>query len=112
MTINNRVNKYNGLAILNNHIVDYPTPINLNYMWNFGSLAGICLVIQIITGIFLAMHYTPHIDYAFVNIEHIIRDVNNNWLIHYLHANVVSMFFINKQNKYFYIIFKILKYKR
>jgi len=94
MTINNRVSKYNGLAILNNHIVDYPTPINLNYMWNFGSLAGICLVIQIITGIFLAMHYTPHIDYAFISIEHIMRDVNNGWLIRYLHANGASMFFI------------------
>jgi ubiquinol-cytochrome c reductase cytochrome b subunit len=94
MSIQNRISKYNGLAILNNHIIDYPTPINLNYMWNFGSLAGICLVIQIITGIFLAMHYTPHIDYAFVSIEHIMRDVNNGWLIRYLHANGASMFFI------------------
>jgi len=94
MSIQNRISKYNGLAILNNHIVDYPTPLNLNYMWNFGSLAGICLVIQILTGIFLAMHYTPHIDYAFVSIEHIMRDVNNGWLIRYLHANGASMFFI------------------
>ena len=54
----------NLVSILNNHIVDYPTPVNLSYMWSFGSLAGMCLVIQIITGIFLAMHYTPHVDYA------------------------------------------------
>jgi ubiquinol-cytochrome c reductase cytochrome b subunit len=63
-------------------------------MWSFGSTAGLCLVIQIITGIFLAMHYTPHIDYAFSSVEHIMRDVNNGWLIRYLHANGASMFFI------------------
>jgi ubiquinol-cytochrome c reductase cytochrome b subunit len=60
----------------------------------FGSTAGICLVIQILTGIFLAMHYTPHIDLAFNSVEHIMRDVNNGWLIRYLHANGASMFFI------------------
>jgi len=63
-------------------------------MWSFGSAAGLCLVIQIITGIFLAMHYTPHIDLAFNSVEHIMRDVNNGWLIRYLHANGASMFFI------------------
>lgn len=94
MNLKNKITKNNIIAILNNHVVDYPTPINLNYMWNFGSLAGICLVIQIITGIFLAMHYTPHIDYAFVSIEHIMRDVNYGWLIRYMHANGASMFFI------------------
>jgi len=82
------------LAFINSHIVDYPTPINLNYFWSFGSVAGICLVIQIITGIFLAMHYTPHVDLAFYSVEHIMRDVNNGWLIRYLHANGASMFFI------------------
>mgnify|MGYP001035818064 CR=1 FL=1 len=87
-------NNNNLLSILNNHIIDYPTPLNLSYLWNFGSLAGICLVIQILTGIFLAMHYTPHIDYAFISIEHIMRDVNNGWLIRYIHANGASMFFI------------------
>jgi len=92
--IQNRIIKNNLFSILNNHIIDYPTPINLNYLWNFGSLAGICLVIQLITGIFLAMHYTPHIDYAFISIEHIMRDVNNGWLIRYIHANGASMFFI------------------
>jgi ubiquinol-cytochrome c reductase cytochrome b subunit len=89
-----RLTKNNLISILNNHIIDYPTPINLNYFWNFGSLAGICLVIQILTGIFLAMHYTPHVDYAFISIEHIMRDVNNGWLIRYIHANGASMFFI------------------
>jgi len=82
------------LAFINSHIVDYPTPINLNYFWSFGSVAGICLVIQIVTGIFLAMHYTPHVDLAFYSVEHIMRDVNNGWLIRYLHANGASMFFI------------------
>jgi len=82
------------LAFVDSHIVDYPTPVNLNYAWSFGSTAGICLVIQIITGIFLAMHYTPHVDLAFYSVEHIMRDVNNGWLIRYLHANGASMFFI------------------
>jgi ubiquinol-cytochrome c reductase cytochrome b subunit len=63
-------------------------------MWSFGSLAGFCLVIQILTGIFLAMHYTPHIDYAFDSVEHIMRDVPGGWLIRYIHANGASMFFI------------------
>ena len=92
--LNTRWNKNDLLSFIDSHIVDYPTPINLNYMWSFGSTAGICLVIQIITGIFLAMHYTPHIVYAFSSVEHIMRDVNNGWLIRYLHANGASMFFI------------------
>jgi ubiquinol-cytochrome c reductase cytochrome b subunit len=82
------------INILNDHLVDYPTPININYMWNLGSMAGIFLIIQIITGIFLAMHYTPQIDLAFLSVEHIMRDVNNGWLIRYLHANGASMFFL------------------
>lgn len=82
------------LNILNAHIVDYPTPSNLSYLWSFGSLAGICLVIQIITGIFLAMHYTPHVDLAFLSVEHIMRDVEGGWLLRYMHANGASMFFI------------------
>lgn len=89
-----RWNKDSILAFVDSHIIDYPTPINLNYMWSFGSTAGLCLVIQIITGIFLAMHYSPHIDLAFSSVEHIMRDVNNGWLIRYLHANGASMFFI------------------
>jgi quinol-cytochrome oxidoreductase complex cytochrome b subunit len=90
----NRWNKHSLLAFIDSHIINYPTPINLNYLWSFGSTAGICLAIQILTGIFLAMHYSSHVDYAFSSVEHIMRDVNNGWLIRYLHANGASMFFI------------------
>jgi len=79
---------------LNKELVEYPTPKNLNYMWNFGSLAGITLVVMIATGIFLAMHYTPHVDYAFNSVEHIMRDVNYGWLIRYIHMNGASIFFL------------------
>nr|YP_010990718.1 apocytochrome b [Phytophthora meadii]WOX01673.1 apocytochrome b [Phytophthora meadii] len=89
-----RWNKKSLFAVVNNHLIDYPTPINLNYFFGFGSLAGIMLVVQILTGIFLAMHYTPHIDLAFNSVEHIMRDVNNGWLIRYTHANGASFFFI------------------
>jgi ubiquinol-cytochrome c reductase cytochrome b subunit len=89
-----RWNKDFLLSFVDSHIIDYPTPVNLNYLWSFGSTAGLCLGIQIVTGIFLAMHYTPHIDMAFSSVEHIMRDVNNGWLIRYLHANGASMFFI------------------
>ena len=82
------------VSIFTNHLIKYPTPININYAWSFGSLAGICLIIQILTGIFLAMHYTAHIELAFSSVEHIMRDVNNGWLIRYAHANGASMFFI------------------
>ena len=81
-------------SVLNNHLIDYPTPANINYFWGFGSLAGICLGIQIITGILLAMHYTSNIDLAFYTIEHIMRDINNGWLIRYIHANGASVFFV------------------
>lgn len=89
-----RWNKYPLTSFISSHIIDYPTPLNLNYMWSFGSAAGICLVIQIITGIFLAMFYTAHIDYAFLSVEYIMRNVNNGWVIRYLHANGASIFFI------------------
>ncbi len=82
------------LATLNNHIVDYPTPVNISYFWGFGSLAGFILVIQILTGIFLAIHYTANVELAFSSVEHIIRDVYNGWLLRYLHANGASFFFI------------------
>lgn len=72
----------------------HATPKNLNYFWNFGSLAGLCLVIQILTGLFLAMHYTAHVNTAFDSVEHIMRDVNYGWLIRYMHAVGASMFFI------------------
>jgi len=89
-----RWNKNYLVSILDKHVIHYPTPINLNYAWSFGSLAGISLVIQILSGIFLAMHYTPHIDLAFSSVEHIMRDVKNGWFIRYVHANGASMFFI------------------
>jgi len=73
--------------------INHTTPSNLSYFWNFGSLAALCLVIQIITGVLLAMHYTADISLAFVSVEHIMRDVNNGWLIRYMHANGASMFF-------------------
>jgi quinol-cytochrome oxidoreductase complex cytochrome b subunit len=72
----------------------YPTPKNLNYWWNFGSLAGIVLAIMVATGIVLAMSYTPHVDYAFESVERIMRDVNYGWLLRYIHMNGGSMFFI------------------
>jgi ubiquinol-cytochrome c reductase cytochrome b subunit len=81
------------LSIVNSYLIDSPQPSNISYMWNFGSLLGICLVIQIATGVFLAMHYTPNIDLAFVSVEHIMRDVNYGWMIRYLHANTASFFF-------------------
>ena len=75
-------------------LVDYPTPRNLNYWWNFGSLAGFFLVLQIITGVVLAMHYNPSAEGAFASIEHIMRNVNYGWLIRYAHMNGASFFFI------------------
>jgi ubiquinol-cytochrome c reductase cytochrome b subunit len=82
------------LRLLNSYLVDSPQPANITYLWNFGSLLAVCLVIQILTGAFLAMHYTPNVDFAFNSVEHIMRDVNNGWLIRYMHANVASFFFI------------------
>ena len=82
------------LRLVNSYIVDSPQPANLSYLWNFGSLLGTCLILQILTGIFLAMHYQPHVDFAFNSVEHIMRDVNNGWAVRYTHANVASFFFI------------------
>lgn len=89
-----RVNKNYLVGLIDSHIIHYPSPITLTYAWSFGSLSGICLVIQMISGIFLAMHYTPNINLAFSSVEYIMRDVNNGWLIRYIHANGASMFFI------------------
>jgi quinol-cytochrome oxidoreductase complex cytochrome b subunit len=80
-------------TFLRHELHEYPTPRNLNYLWNFGSLAGITLLIMIVTGIVLAMHYTPTVDGAFTSVEHIMRDVNYGWLIRYLHTTGASMFF-------------------
>ncbi|KAI4591416.1 apocytochrome b (mitochondrion) [Pestalotiopsis sp. 9143b] len=81
------------LKLVNNYLIDSSEPSNISYLWNFGSLLAICLVIQIITGVTLAMHYSPNVLEAFNSIEHIMRDVNNGWLIRYLHANTASAFF-------------------
>jgi quinol-cytochrome oxidoreductase complex cytochrome b subunit len=75
-------------------LIKYPVPANITYFWNFGFLAGMCLVVQVFTGIFLGMHYTPHVVYSFLSVEHIMRDVNNGWLLRYSHSNGASMFFI------------------
>nr|YP_009685501.1 cytochrome b [Scyllarides squammosus]QDM38508.1 cytochrome b [Scyllarides squammosus] len=80
--------------ILNGAVVDMPIPVNISTLWNFGSLLGLCLVIQILTGLFLAMHYTAHIDLAFSSVAHICRDVNYGWFLRTLHANGASFFFI------------------
>ncbi|MGB1863988.1 MAG: cytochrome b [Candidatus Puniceispirillum sp.] len=81
-------------SMLNHTAQDYPTPKNLSYMWNFGSLAGLSLAIMIATGIVLSMNYTPHVDYAFDSVERIMRDVNHGWMIRYIHMNTASFFFI------------------
>lgn len=81
------------LKLVNSYIIDSPQPSNLSYLWNFGSLLALCLIIQIITGVTLAMHYNPSVSEAFNSIEHIMRDVNNGWLIRYLHSNTASAFF-------------------
>lgn len=80
--------------IANNSLVDLPAPINISRWWNFGSLLGLCLIIQILTGLFLAIHYTADINLAFNRVNHICRDVNNGWFLRTLHANGASFFFI------------------
>nr|WEY35188.1 cytochrome b [Eubalaena australis] len=82
------------MKIINDAFIDLPTPSNISSWWNFGSLLGLCLIMQILTGLFLAMHYTPDTTTAFSSITHICRDVNYGWIIRYLHANGASMFFI------------------
>nr|ABX79357.1 cytochrome b [Lepilemur septentrionalis] len=82
------------LKIANNSLIDLPTPPNISSLWNFGSLLGACLIIQVITGLFLAMHYTADTTTAFSSVTHICRDVSYGWMIRYLHANGASMFFL------------------
>lgn len=89
-----RFNTNSIFSWINSHIIDYPTAINLNYNWSFGSSAGFCLAIQILSGAFLAMHYAGEAHYAFSSVEHIMRDVKSGWLIRYMHANGASFFFI------------------
>lgn len=82
------------IAVVANHLDAYPTPVNLSYMWGFGSLSGIALGVQIVTGVCLAMHYAPEVHLAFSSVEHIIRDVRGGAVLRYTHANGASMFFI------------------
>ena len=86
--------KYPFVSNFNNHLINYPTPVNLHYIWNFGFLSFICLFIQIFSGILLAMHYSPNIDFAFISVEHIMRDINFGWLLRYIHSNGASVFFM------------------
>ena len=81
------------LKLVNSFLIDASQPSNISYLWNFGSLLAICLIIQIISGVTLAMHYTPSVLEAFNSIEHIMRDVNQGWLVRYLHSNTASAFF-------------------
>nr|APX39453.1 cytochrome b [Chrysolina hyperici] len=82
------------LKIMNNSLIDLPTPSNISTMWNFGSLLGLCLMMQIITGLFLSMHYCSNLELAFNSISHICRDINYGWLLRTIHANGASFFFI------------------
>jgi len=82
------------VRFMNDTLVTFPTPKNLNYWFTFGGILALMLGIQLITGIVLAMHYVPHVDYAFASVERIMRDVNYGWLIRYMHANGASMFFL------------------
>jgi len=82
------------LSLMHGAAVAFPTPKNLNYWWTFGGILMFCLMTQIITGVILVMHYTPHVDMAFASVEHIMRDVNYGWLIRYIHSNGASMFFL------------------
>ncbi|MFT0890795.1 cytochrome b [Pseudochelatococcus sp. G4_1912] len=82
------------ISLVHSSFVAFPTPRNLNYLWTFGAILSFMLVAQILTGVVLVMHYTPHVTMAFSSVEHIMRDVNFGWLLRYLHANGASMFFI------------------
>uniref|UniRef100_A0AAU7YU62 Cytochrome b n=1 Tax=Rhopalus qinlinganus TaxID=3151527 RepID=A0AAU7YU62_9HEMI len=93
--MNKPLRKTNPLAkIMNESLIDLPTPSNISLWWNFGSLLGLCLMIQIITGVFLAMHYTANVELAFNSVIHICRDVNNGWMLRNMHANGASLFFM------------------
>lgn len=90
-----RIRKTNPIfSPINSTVIDLPSPVNISYFWNYGSLLGLCLVIQIITGIFLAMHYCADVNLAFASVSHIMRDVNYGFLLKYIHANGASAFFL------------------
>nr|BDQ43946.1 cytochrome b [Pithemera bicincta] len=83
-----------AIKIINSSLIDLPAPNNISIWWNYGSLLGLCLIIQIATGLFLSMHYSPNIEMAFSSVAHISRDVNYGWLLRSIHANGASMFFL------------------
>lgn len=86
---------YSSLTSLaTKHAIDYPTPVSLSYLWGFGSTSGVLLASQLFTGVFLSMHYTPHVDLAYLSVEHICRDVHGGWLLRYTHSNGASVFFL------------------
>ncbi|CAK7920234.1 putative endonuclease (mitochondrion) [[Candida] anglica] len=91
MTIR-KTNPY--LSLANSYLMDSPQPSSMNYWWNLGSLTGLCLVMQMLSGMFLAMHYSSHMELAFSSVEHMMRDVNAGWLMRYMHANGASFFFM------------------
>nr|QTC30737.1 cytochrome b [Psyttalia lounsburyi] len=109
----NKLMKNKIFEILMNSLVNLPTPVNISIWWNFGSLLGLCLIIQIITGLFLSMHYTSNIDYSFNSIIHIIQDVNYGWLMRLIHMNGASFFFIcvylHIGRGLYYMSFKFIK---
>src|ERR1700722_17553594 len=98
LRITNLVKKKSRPSVLQNslnaHVVVYPTPSGINFSWSLGALAGLTLLIQIVSGIFLSKYYSPHVDTAFYSVEHIMRDVTYGWCIRYIHSNGASMFFI------------------
>ena len=94
MSVYGKLVKNPLVTTMMSHIDVYPTPINLSYLWSFGSLAGLTLVAQIVTGVLLAMHYAPEVHLAFNSVEHIMRDVNGGAILRYMHANGASMFLL------------------
>lgn len=82
------------IKIINSSLIDLPAPLNISIWWNYGSLLGLCLVIQTATGLFLSIHYVPNTEIAFISVAHIIRDVNYGWLMRRIHANGASLFFM------------------
>jgi len=89
-----KLTKVPVVKIVVDHVVNYPTPTSINYFWGFGSLSGLFLVIQIISGLIISFHYAPEINLAFNSVEHIMRDVNGGWLFRYIHSNGASFFFL------------------
>jgi len=90
----NRLRKQGLIVVLDGVLIDLPSPVNISIWWNFGRLLGVVLVIQLLRGVFLAIHYTCDIEIAFASVRHIVRDVNGGWFLRRLHANGASFFFL------------------